>query len=122
MPAVALRRLKREVATSPLLRALLEIHTIEGDEVRALVTAEEISTVRGALPNNLLLSAALFLSAPQPPAQASQRFAASIVGAPSPAHCRSRNQTPRAADWDMQAKGLAASTLDSLSHVYANSA
>ena len=70
----------------------------------------------------VLLSAALFLSARQPPAQASQRFAASIVGAPSPAHCRSRNQTPRAADWDMQAKGLAASTLDSLSHVYANSA
>ena len=43
-----------------------------------------------------IMSAVLFLYAPQPSAEVSQRFAASIVivGAPSPAHSKARNQTP----------------------------
>ena len=50
-----------------------------------------------------IMSAVLFLYAPQPSAEVSQRFAASIVivGAPSPAHSKARNQTPPVADWDM---------------------
>ena len=70
----------------------------------------------------VILSAVLFLYAPQPSAQVSQRFAANIVGAPSPAHSKARNQTPPVADWDLEAKEFAASALDSISHVYANSA
>ena len=69
----------------------------------------------------VILSSVLFLYAPQPSAQVSQRFAATIVGAPSPAHSKARNQTPPI-DWDLEAKEFAASALDSISHVYANSA
>lgn len=68
-----------------------------------------------------ILSAVLFLCAPQSSALVSQRFTASIIGAPSPAHSKTRNQTPPAAVWDQEAEGFAPSALCSISPVYANS-
>mmetsp|Transcript_42953 Transcript_42953/g.63209 ORF Transcript_42953/g.63209 Transcript_42953/m.63209 type:complete len:110 (+) Transcript_42953:279-608(+) len=65
-----------------------------------------------------LLSMVLFVYAPHPPKQISQRLIDSMYGAPSPPSASQSRRTT----WGTDATAFAASAVDSLSHIYANTA